>query len=97
MMRTLSAKLFAATVLATGAAAADAAADCTCRAGGRDYGLGRSACLSTPTGFRLATCDMVLNNTSWKISATPCVEATAPGPGEERPARHATHRHRHGG
>lgn len=52
-----------------------AVADCTCRAGGRDFDLGASACLTTPSGARLATCDMVLNNTSWRISGTPCVSA----------------------
>ena len=50
-----------------------AAADCTCRALGRDFELGRVVCLSTPNGPRLATCGMVLNNTSWRISDTPCV------------------------
>ena len=50
-----------------------AAADCTCRALGRDFELGRSACLSTPNGPRYATCGMVLNNTSWRISDTPCI------------------------
>jgi hypothetical protein len=50
-----------------------AAADCTCRALGRDFELGRSACLSTPNGWRYATCGMVLNNTSWRISDTPCI------------------------
>jgi hypothetical protein len=55
-----------------------AAADCTCRALGRDFELGRSACLSTPNGARYATCGMVLNNTSWRISDTPCVPAEEP-------------------
>jgi hypothetical protein len=50
-----------------------AAADCTCRALGQDFELGRVVCLSTPKGPRLATCGMVLNNTSWRISDTPCV------------------------
>jgi hypothetical protein len=52
-----------------------AAADCTCRAHGRDFELGRSACLSTPNGPRYATCGMVLNNTSWQVSDTPCMPA----------------------
>jgi hypothetical protein len=54
-----------------------AAADCTCRAGGRDYELGRTVCIASPTGLRLATCMMVLNNTSWRFSETPCVTANA--------------------
>ena len=50
----------------------EAAADCTCRALGQNFELGRSICL----GERLATCAMVLNNTSWSISSTPCVESS---------------------
>jgi hypothetical protein len=44
----------------------------------RDYALGTSICLRTPAGARLATCGMVLNNTSWSISATPCVVSARP-------------------
>jgi hypothetical protein len=64
-----------ATVLAAAASfmPLPAAADCTCRALGRDFELGRSACLATPNGPRYATCGMVLNNTSWRISDTPCI------------------------
>jgi hypothetical protein len=51
---------------------AAAQADCTCRAFGRDVPLGRSVCLTTPGGPRLAVCVMVLNNTSWRISDTLC-------------------------
>jgi hypothetical protein len=47
--------------------------DCTCRAQGRDFTLGQSVCLATPKGARIATCAMVLNNTSWQITETPCV------------------------
>jgi hypothetical protein len=50
-----------------------AAADCTCRAFGLDVELGGSACLTTPDGPRYAVCGMVLNNTSWQFSDTPCV------------------------
>jgi len=57
---------------------APAAADCTCRAQGRDFELGESICMVTPRGPRLATCGMVLNNTSWRISTTPCVISTRP-------------------
>jgi hypothetical protein len=71
-------RLVPATILvATIGLATEAGADCTCRAAGRDFDLGRSVCMLTPTGFRLATCDMVLNNTSWRISSTPCVVASA--------------------
>lgn len=85
----------AAAVTCTVAGGATLAAECTCRAGGRDYQLGRTACLPTPQGFRLGTCGMVLNNTSWQISDTPCVgaardpdrpiEAAAPDRQERRP------------
>jgi hypothetical protein len=47
--------------------------DCTCRAQGRDFKLGQSVCLATPQGARIATCGMVLNNTSWQFTETPCV------------------------
>jgi hypothetical protein len=49
------------------------AAECTCRSQGRDYELGKSVCLQSPKGPRIATCGMVLNNTSWQFSETPCV------------------------
>jgi hypothetical protein len=58
-----------------------AAADCTCRALGTDFELGRSVCLSTSQGARLALCGMVLNNTSWHFSDVPCVV------GQEFPGR----------
>ena len=58
---------------AADAIASSAAADCTCRSQGRDYELGRSVCLQSPKGARIATCGMVLNNTSWQFSETPCV------------------------
>ena len=48
-------------------------ADCTCRAQGRDFEMGQSVCMATPQGFRVATCGMVLNNSSWDVSQTPCV------------------------
>jgi len=51
---------------------APAAADCTCRAPGGDFEVGRVVCLVTHKGPRLATCGMVLNNTSWHISETAC-------------------------
>ena len=83
-----------ATLVAAGAVAPEAAADCTCRALGRDFDLGRSICLNTPAGFRLATCDMVLNNTSWRVSSTPCVVAAAAA-GAEPVGPSAPHRHAH--
>jgi hypothetical protein len=52
--------------------------DCTCRARGRDFVLGQSVCLATPSGARIATCAMVLNNTSWQFTETPCVVSHLP-------------------
>jgi hypothetical protein len=59
-----------------------AAAECTCRAPGRQVELGQTACLMTPKGPRLATCGMALNNTSWQFSQTPCTlsDVSPPGP-----------------
>ena len=76
---------------------ASPAADCTCRSQGRDYELGRSVCLQTPKGARIATCGMVLNNTSWQFSDTPCVVSEAPaGDAAERRER-ASYQASHGG
>jgi hypothetical protein len=47
-------------------------APCTCRAMGQDVPLGQTVCLQTPAGARRATCEMVLNNTSWTISTDAC-------------------------
>jgi hypothetical protein len=79
-------------VLAGEAAVNAAAADCTCRARGQAFELGQSTCLATPKGARIATCGMVLNNTSWQFSETPCVVADAPA---RKPASTATHAHHH--
>jgi hypothetical protein len=78
-MRTLV--LFA---LAVDALISAAAADpnCICRARGKEFELGQSTCLPSPKGPRIATCGMVLNNTSWQFTDTPCVISQAPA---ERP------------
>jgi hypothetical protein len=66
-------------VAALDALATSAAADCTCRAQGRDFEQGQTACLMSPKGPRLATCGMVLNNSSWEFSDAPCkVSGVAP-------------------
>ena len=80
-------------VLAGDAAVTAAVADCTCRARGQAFELGQSTCLATPKGARIATCGMVLNNTSWQFSDTPCVVSEAPA---RKPARAAIHAHLHG-
>jgi hypothetical protein len=56
---------------------APAQADCTCRAQGRMFEQGQAACLPTPNGPRIATCGMVLNNSSWEFSQVPCVSSQA--------------------
>ena len=66
-----------------------AAAECTCRLNGRDIPLGQSACVPGPHGGRIATCGMVLNNTSWQFSETPCVVSLAPAV-RETPGNRAT-------
>lgn len=74
MQRVLSALVIAAAAIAW---IAPARADCTCRALGRMFELGQSVCLKTPQGPRMATCGMVLNNTAWEMSDTPCPAASA--------------------
>ena len=77
--------------------ASSAAADCTCRSQGRYYALGQSMCLQSPKGARIATCGMVLNNTSWQFTEAPCtvsaVPQDLPDPGS---ARGTSHAHTHG-
>ncbi|MGI9333063.1 MAG: hypothetical protein ACR2RL_07885 [Gammaproteobacteria bacterium] len=48
------------------------AAECTCR--GKDVvaSEGETVCLSTPNGSKLAVCQKVLNNTSWKFLPESC-------------------------
>lgn len=62
---------------------------CTCRYQGEDYSIGDSICLGSGTSTRVATCSMVLNNTSWKFSTTPCPQATLTVP-ERKPIEHAS-------
>lgn len=49
-----------------------AAHNCTCRANGVSYKQGQIICIRG----KLAKCDMNLNNSSWKIIAPTCPEAT---------------------
>jgi hypothetical protein len=46
--------------------------DCTCRAQGIEVLVGQSICMRLPEGGRIATCGMVLNNTSWQIGQAGC-------------------------
>lgn len=80
--------VLAATLIAGAMLAGSVRADCTCRAFGRNFALGHSACLATPQGPRLAVCGMVLNNTSWRFSEIPCAVASeSGGRPDARPAR----------
>jgi hypothetical protein len=49
--------------------------NCFCRAQGRTFAVGETACLRTSEGPRVAECGMVLNNTSWQFTARPCPES----------------------
>jgi hypothetical protein len=64
-----------ASVLLVGAQAS-AGTNCTCRGPGVEATLGQTVCLKTATGLRLARCEMVLNNTSWKFLSDSCPEAS---------------------
>ena len=50
------------------------AAPCTCRAFGRDYGMGETVCLRIEGRPAMAECAMFLNNTSWRSTGRPCPE-----------------------
>jgi hypothetical protein len=78
-MRGLAATVAVALIAALAAPPAGADPKCTCRAHGRQFELGQTVCLMTPKGGRLATCGLVLNNTSWRVSETSCtVSAVMP-------------------
>lgn len=45
---------------------------CRCKFQGRDFRLGELVCMATPAGNQLSRCDLMLNNTSWVPTETPC-------------------------
>ena len=57
-------------------AASPVEADCLCRAPGIIAHHGQTVCINTPSGVRLARCEMVLNNSSWTFLAEPCPQAS---------------------
>ncbi|QIB32746.1 hypothetical protein [Ancylobacter pratisalsi] len=59
-------------------ACGSAAADCTCRAGGRDYNLGERICIAGPSGPRAAVCGMNQNVSSWIFDQEPCRVSARP-------------------
>lgn len=42
--------------------------ECTCRAGGQNYGVGTQICI----GNRMMRCSMAINVTSWEQTGEPC-------------------------
>jgi hypothetical protein len=49
--------------------------NCYCRAQGKTFAIGETACLRTSEGPRVAECGMVLNNTSWQFTGRSCPES----------------------
>ncbi|MBS7545813.1 hypothetical protein [Ancylobacter oerskovii] len=68
----------AATIALLLAAGGSAAADCKCRAGGRDYEHGERICLSGTAGPRTAVCGMDQNVASWIFIDEPCAVSARP-------------------
>ncbi len=63
---------FTAATIAFSTLPAMAGPNCTCRANGSKFEVGQIACITLPSGSRLAQCEMVLNNTSWKVLGDSC-------------------------
>ncbi len=76
--------VFAALLLA--ASSAFAGPDCKCVSNGEFFVQGEHTCIKTNQGYRLARCDMVLNNTSWVMTGESC-PLTAVPPGEDLKGR----------
>ena len=72
MTRLLAGALLAGLGLAAAAGAASAGPNCTCRAAdGQKFEQGHVMCIRG----RLARCEMLLNNPTWKIIADSCPQA----------------------
>lgn len=54
--------------------------ECTCRAQGRDFGMGETICMKTANGDRLAVCGMAQNNTSWNVLDDACTVSALVSP-----------------
>lgn len=54
---------------------AQTAPECYCRARGRRFAPGETACLQTPQGARLAECRMIVNVMSWGFTEQPCPDS----------------------
>lgn len=68
----MKALISATLLLIYSALAHSAGGDCSCRAKNVVAYEGEVVCLSTPNGPRLAVCEKVLNNTSWKFLPQNC-------------------------
>ncbi|GAB4351083.1 MAG: hypothetical protein Kow0026_07840 [Oricola sp.] len=70
-----------AAILSAGIAGPSLAGEnCTCRGNGQDIPEGQTVCLKTASGMKLARCERVLNNTSWKILDGDCPTAALSRP-----------------
>lgn len=67
----LAVTLLAATAAPIAPATGDAYRDCRCLAHGERFRLGERVCLRG----RIAVCERVLNNTSWRLTDEPCAPA----------------------
>lgn len=75
MKRTLNLFVVIILTIPSGLALAQNRTDCTCRYQGLDFRLGEEVCLNGPNGPTMARCEMLLNNTSWKFTDSPCPHA----------------------
>ncbi len=72
MVKSLALAFGALAALLMAAPTAYADPDCRCRSDGEFYVQGEHTCIKTNHGYRLARCDMVLNNTSWVVVGDSC-------------------------
>lgn len=70
-------------VLLAIAAPAFAGEKCVCRANGKNFEEGQVTCFRLPSGMKLARCERVLNNTSWKMLGDGCPSAVASSAGQQ--------------
>lgn len=56
---------------------------CRCRFKDRAYRLGEQVCMQTAVGTVFARCDLLLNNTSWVPTGTPCQVSSTSRPLDE--------------
>ena len=71
----ITATLCATILFAANVGMSHAGENCTCRGNGQDIPEGQTVCLKTASGMKLARCERVLNNTSWKFLDSDCPTA----------------------